>query len=824
MLLSTSAAFALQSSPALADVEADSELAADAAADAADTTIVVTGNRAGSARTVATSPVPIDVISGQQVRDGGKPALLDALAQTLPSFNAPAVQATGRAVALMRSGSLRGLGPDRTLFLVNGRRRHASSSFNPDGYSIGSPVDLDFIPTSAIERVEVLRSAASAQYGSDAIGGVINIILRSESEGFRATTQLGQNYEGDGELYQQELNYGSSLGGSDGFINLAFVAKYRGVADRSDDVVGTIYNPLPDGSPDPREATAERHRYRHNGAVPAAIYVGSFNAEVPLGDNVDLYSFATVGYRDGWSKYIPRLPKDIVSLPEIYPEGFYPRVDVKEWDIEAVTGLKGVLSGWNWDASLSYARNSATYVARETLNPSLGPASPTSFLAQKSRYTQFIGTLDVSRSFDIGLGGPLEVAFGGDVRHETYTLIAGDPLNEVDGGYVIPSGFYAGRQPPAFVQGVQFASAADAGSKSRNVYSVYVDLGLNPTDKFYLGFAGRFQHYDDFSGSTANAKVSTRYEILPGFAVRASAGTGFRAPSLQKLTFQQTNAAIQVLLGVERPVLARYVTPDNPIAIALGAVPLKPEKSKDFSVGATLEPVRGLTVTGDYYQIWLDDRITTVSPLTGTAVNNILGLPADYSGPANRIQYFANAMDTKTKGFDIVGTYALDLASAGSLRLTAAYNYNKARILDIRETPPALAALGSSYIYFNRQSQGFVINTPRDKVVFGADWTWGGLNVNTRVSRYGRYVEYGSALNGSQDFSYPARWITDLSVSYHVSERVRLSVGANNLFDVYPRKKPRAQNPNSTGFGAYGAASPFGMTGGFYYTRLDLNF
>lgn len=780
-------------------------------------TVVVVGNRTNVERTALKSPVPIDVISTEQLKLTGEATLSDALKKLIPSFNIPAIVSTGIPQASVRTGGLRGLGPERTLILVNGKRRHSSSQFIWAGINMGNPVDLDRIPSASVERIEVMRQAASAQYGSDAIAGVINIILKADDHGFKSSSLVGQNYEGDGESVQQELSGGLALGSDGGALSFGLTAKSKDWADRSTPTRGSLYG-------DQRDLTADRNLYEGYGSTRNETYDASYNLELPIGDDTLLYSFSTLGYRDAIIPYTPRVPSNRQSIPEVYPDGFTPKVKVYEVDYQFVAGAKGDLqAGWKWDLSTSYGASDSTYNAFETLNPSLGADTPTSFSAGSQKRTEWVNNLDFSNAFDIGLAQPLQFATGLDLRHESYEQRAGDPLGWAAGDYRVSSGRYAGMSVSPYAQGVQLVTDDYAGSKGRNVYAAYFDVGLNPTEKLYLGFAGRHERYTDSAGDTTTWKASSRYEIRPELAFRASLGTGFKAPSLAVQTFQQVNAAVRIQDGVEQDVTALILRPDNAVSKALGATELKPEKSRDLSFGFTYEPARNLNFAADYYYIELADRIVSTSQITGDAVNQLLGRPAGYNGPADLVSYFTNGIDTRTYGFDLTGSYLQTLEQYGSLKWSLGFNYNKTEITDIKDTPEALRNLGSSYVYFGQQNQGIIEGaTPRDKFTLGLDWKLDAWQLGARLTRYGKYTEHGTI--SSQDYDYGARWITDLDIQRRLSKNVKVAVGSNNLFDIYPRKKSAQDNPNTTGQGAYGMYSPFGLTGGYYYARLDIQF
>jgi len=811
----------------------------DAAADDADgSAIVVTGVRGARPRTVADSPVPIDVISAQELQATGRTGLKEILGNIIPSLTMPALGGGGTS-ASVRPISIRGLSGDYLLVLVNGKRRHTTSLINNLSRVSGgsTPVDIDLIPTNAVGRIEVLRDGAAAQYGSDAISGVINIILDSAPEGGEFSATAGQLYEKGGELLQQSIGYGTRLGGDGGFLRFAVEGKYHDRADSSGDPVPRVF-PLINGAPDPREANVDHVIAGGYGRSNRDTIVnGSYNASLPLGDGLSLYSFSTLSYRDIKDARGAAFPSStgfggqtntqgVTSLPQIYPAGFQAYRRIKEWDFQSTAGLKGGVAGWDFDLSSSYGRDHVWLGAQNTLNPSIGPTSPTNFFMGKQVQSLWVNNLDLSRSYELGLAEPLAVALGFEHRWEKFQNIAGEPDSYRDGGYVIPvdntpfGQLYGGRSPSPGLVSFTGTSPADAATLSRNNLAAYVDLSTNVTSAWFVGLAGRFEHYDDSAGETFSGKVSTRYEILPGLALRGGVNTGFRAPSLAQTGFSTTQNTVTVIGNSRVSTTSKFLPVNSAAALALGAQPLKPEKSLNFTGGITFErgPVR---LTVDAYQIRVDDRIVKTEFL-GTASNGGAAiktiLVANGIANVDSAQYFTNAIDTRTRGIDAVAEYTLRTAGLGSFRLNAAYSYNRTRILDIIDNPAQLSSL--NVVLFGRQAQrDLLVATPRTKIVFSTDWSSGSLHALARVTRYGGYTE--SSTVAASDKSFGAKWITDLDFGYDLSKNLTISAGANNLFDVYPDRNGLIAYDGS---GRYGNFAPFGLSGGFYYGRVTARF
>ena len=823
-----SAALAAIAAPAFAQ---DTAPAAD---DAGNETIVVTGSRSRTARTIADSPVPIDVISPVELKQTGRVGLKEVLGNIIPSLTMPTLGGGGTS-ASVKPISIRGLSGDYLIVLVNGKSRHTTSLINNLSRVSGgsTPVDIDLIPTNAVGRIEVLRDGAAAQYGSDAISGVINIILDNAPSGGEFSSTAGQHYEKGGKLLQQQIGYGVPIGDG-GFVRAAVEAKYHDRAESSAEPVPLIF-PLVNGQPDPREGSVNHVIAGGYGRSNRdKIVNSSLNAELPVGE-ATLYSFSTLSYRnidDNRGSYFPSPTgyggqanaQGFNSLPQLYPSGFQARRRIWEWDYQAAVGVKGELGNWSYDLSSSYGRDNVKLGAEGTLNPSIGPSSKTSFFMGRQIQTLWVNNADLSREFDIGFAKPLDLAIGIEHRWEKFHNKAGEPDSYRDGGYVIPrdtTAFgtaYGGRAPSPGLVSFTGTSPADANSLSRNNIAAYVDLSTNVTKAWFVGVAGRFEHYDDSAGDTVSGKVSTRYEIAPGFAIRGGVNTGFRAPSLAQTGFSTTQNTVTVIGSTRTSTTAKFLPVNSAAALALGAKPLKPEKSLNYTLGFTFErgPAR---LTVDAYQIKVDDRIVKTEFL-GTSANGGSAiaaiLRANGVNNVDSAQFFTNAIDTRTRGLDVVGEYNLRTGSLGDFRLGAAFSYNKTKITDVIANPSQLASLNVTL--FGRQAQrDLVIASPRTKTVLSNNWSSGRWHALGRLTRFGSYTESSNVATG--DRSFGAKWVTDLDVGYDLSDHVTVSAGANNLFDVYPDRNGLIAYDGS---GAYGNFAPFGLSGGFYYGRVTV--
>ena len=583
---------------------------------------------------------------------------------------------------------------------------------------------------------------------------------------------------------------------------------------------------LADGSLDPREAT-------HNGIVQGGygrsnldrIANTSFNAELPLNNGLILYGYGTYSYRNIKDARGGFRPTNVASLPQIYPNGFQAYRRIWENDFQLSGGARGVLGGWNWDATTSYGRDDVKLGAENTLNPSLGPTSKTNFFIGKQIADLWVSNLDFDKGFDLGLANPLQVATGIEYRWEKFQNQAGEPDSYRNGGYIIPKDstpfglLNGGKLPPAGLVSFTGTTPDDAISLSRTNIAAYVDAGTDITDKWFAGVALRAEHYDDSAGDTVSCKISTRYVLGNGFAIRGGVNSGFRAPSLAQQGFSTTqNTGTINAQGSLETFQSKFLPISAPQAILLGAKPLKPEKSRNYTLGLTYEPISRLRVTIDGYQIDIDDRIVKTEQLRGTAVQAILASQGFNDLAA--AQYFTNAIDTTTIGVDIVGEYTQSLG-AGALKWTLAYGSNRSRIRHVIDNPAELSSLGPTLVLFGRQAQrDLLVSSPRDKLIAGADWTKGPYRMNLKAIRYGKYIESGPVESADQRF--PATWTADFEASVNLNERVSLSVGANNLFNTYPKK--RAASVLFDGSGLYGSFSPYGLIGGFYYARAAVRY
>ncbi|MBX9400010.1 TonB-dependent receptor [Lysobacter sp. BMK333-48F3] len=746
--------------------------------------VIVTGTRV-SDRTVAESTAPIDIITPETLEATGTAELATALSRALPSLNFPRPAITDGTDAV-RPAQLRGLAPDQVLVLVNGKRRHTTALINLNG-SQGrgsSPVDLNAIPIASIERVEVLRDGASAQYGSDAIAGVVNVVLKGSGQNGSIAARYGQYSAGDGEQYQLSGDAGFNLG-ENGWLRLAAQGGHQDQTNRARPFQGRVEQRYGDPEID-------------HGAF-------SYNAEYSPVEYLSFYSFGSYSERDVLSNGYFRFAGDPRNIPSIYPNGFLPQIHNVSKDRAAVLGVRGETAGGTQiDFSYNYGHNGLTFNIENTLNRSLGPSSPTEFYAGALEVTQHVLNLDFTRAIELGWKYPLTLSWGAEWRGEEFSQRAGEPLSYANGGVAAPNG--------QIIPGAQVFSgfrASDAGDFDRHSYSFYLDAETDVTDKFSIGAAARYESYSDF-GETTSGKLSGRYAFTDKVALRATASTGFRAPSLQQQYFQ--SIATNFISGIPYEIGTFRV--DNPAAVALGSEPLKAEESTNYSLGLVLQPADALYITVDAYDIKVKDRILLSENLTSTAVRNYLqanGYPGIGGG-----RYFTNAVDTKTQGVDVIATYGWELAS-GKLNLTAGYNYSKTEIDKIAPNPPRLAAIDPAAVRIGRTEIGRITKgAPKDKFFLAGDWKTGNWSFNATATRYGQFTEL-HATDPRQDQTFGAEWTLDLAATYRL-DRWEFTLGGDNVLDAYPDESKLVRGTRN--YLPYNTASPFGFNGAFGYVKV----
>jgi iron complex outermembrane recepter protein len=810
------------------------EIAADGATLTANFALTLTfaeqvtvGSRASAEQ--SKKAVPVDVITREEIERSGYAETAQVIQSLTPSFNFPRPTITD-GTDTVRPATLRGLGPDQVLVLVNGKRRHQSALVHLNN-SIGrgsTGVDLNAIPVSAIERIEVLRDGAAAQYGSDAIAGVINLVLKSGVSAPTVATRFGLStgtfkgnscaptglscIEGDdidfsdGGLFDAGGSWGIAAG--KGQVTVSAEYRHRNRTNRASfdprDQVVT-------GDAGANAVSQPNHRWGDPDTRDVMTFV---DVSAPLNGRQTAFIYGFGGYsrRAANSAGFFRRSLDPRNWPQIYPLGFLPVIEPTVVDASGAGGIRGVFRNWNYDASGEFGRNSFDFAVGDSLNVSLGPSVPadkTHFDAGRLELSQLVGNLDVSRVFRVGgLAGPLNVAMGAEYRHESYQIQAGEPDSYGDGG--VPNQF--GDRAAIGAQVFPGFRPSNETDQSRHSGAGYVDVEGNVLAWLRLGGAMRAEHYSDFGG-TIDGKFTTRVTIEPRLVLRGSVSTGFRAPSLAQSFFSSTATNFLNLGQGLVPVESLTLPVDSAPARALGAQPLKPEQSLNTSAGVVITPVSDLTVTVDAYRIAIDDRIVLSGNFTAAPIAALL---APFG--ANSARFFTNAIDTRTNGFDVTASHRMALGAGGELQLRAGYNNTLTELVGAVATPPQLAQFAS--VLFDRiEQRRLECGQPRDSVRLGGDWLGRGVGVAVSAARFGKFCSL--TLNPADDQEFSPKWLTDVEVSYRVSGYL-LAVGAQNLFDVFPDRNTTVNSFN--GIQTFPSHSPFGMNGRMLYGRIGRTF
>jgi len=817
--------------------------------------ILVTGARA-TGRTVDEAVAPIDVVSGAEIERANKANLLEQLQANLPSFfvqNSP----TPNIGSMVRAGQLRGQNAGHTLVLVNGKRRHSTAFLGAGGQAATAPVDLSTISSSSIERVEVLRDGASAIYGSDAIAGVINIITDKSDHGGHASIRYGQHFEGDGETVVAQLSQGFKIGDG-GSLRLSGQYDKQKIVIRNSPVnpdllyyfpidpltgeeilpAGNLEsNPqLPAGAiPNPKEATRDNNAWINSGKTPFRLISFAADFSHPIGD-AELYAFGTFAKRDASAPQNFRTPNRDAKVRAIYPDGYTPVEEIDERDFSVLVGFRGDdLLGFHWDASTVYGEDSIDINVTNSLNATYGLDSPTEFYIGNHTYSAWTSNFDVRRSFEIG-GVPVDLSLGVEHRREHYELGAGDKEGYTHGGQRVLDGPNAGKVLPnsfAVSQALPAYRPDEEQSVQRNSTSGYIGLSLKPIPEWTIDLALRGEHYSDF-GDEVTWRASSRLDIIPELALRGTIATGFHAPALAALSHRSVgnaNTTTNYTLAVT-----------SPEALALGARPLEPETSRNYSAGIVARPIPGLNIAVDLFQITVRNRITALgnvntgarwldnpangTPAPGQSVSQILtnGL----INPNDGISYLVNSSDARTRGVEITADKTFDLSDNASLRIGYSGAYIKRKLTKIYDAPALLTSYNPSITLL---SAGDVVNLentlPKWRHIVNANLNVGRFDFFVRQSYWGSLPRSGltpatSPNPGTEIFhDLGAFWTTDLSLSYRLNDKLTLSVAGNNIFEAKPDRTPQ-ELQGFTQLWSYGNNGAIGAEGGFWSVKLDV--
>ncbi|MFT9332408.1 MAG: TonB-dependent receptor [Acetobacter persici] len=800
--------------------------------------VVVTGTRANG-RTVHNSAAPIDLISQKDLAQTGATNILEAMGRLLPSFNVPALVQPDLG-SMVRGAQLRNMDPAYTLVLVNGKRRHTTAVVNEDGFPGSVATDLSLIPTASIDHIEVLRDGASAIYGSDALAGVINIVLKKDTKG-TFSGQGGSTYDGGGTNGYVRADKGFSFDHGKGFVHLSAEFNRQDMASRNfplksgylsypavSNTTGALValgsgNTLPAGTHlNPKEAGRNNTPWKNVGSPSSTLGEFAWNAGYDLTKSITFYSFGTYSYRDAASVQNYRLPNTVfksnLGLYSVYPDGFNPYETMKENDFSATGGIKWKTGKWDWDLSGTYGEDDIDVGVTHSANYALSyPGSQTAFHVGNRNYGRFTGDLDVRRSFNIPFfAKPLDFSSGFEFQNETQSLGAGEYNSYVGSG----SSGLVGYLP------------VDANSSSRHSFAGYVGLASKVTKNWTVDLAGRIESYSDF-GKNFSGRFSTRYDITNNFAFRATVSNGFHAPSLVTESYSNTsdhNGTSYML-----------AQPTSGVARALGASPLKPETSRDFTAGLVYSPEKSVNLSLDVYEIDVANRIGTSADI---GIDRSTGVALDGSGnelttsQVNQIEtllnsagisagngliahYFTNIGNTRTRGLDFTadGHHAI---GGGTFRWTAGVNINDTLVTKRNAIPSVLQGLPNIGILSKSTEYTLRYRSPPDKEIVSLSYQYGKFSIFVRETHYGALKRYNDVTGGS--YNITPSFVTDLNIGYDVTKRVNVTVGANNLLNQYPSKIPKSAIPayNSQFTGLYDNSGPLGVLGGYYCGRVSV--
>ena len=847
--------------------------------------IVVTGTRAFG-RTNTDSPVPIDVIDVSKITSrGGQVSVNEILNVAAPSFTSQS-QTVSDGTDHIDPASLRGLGPDQVLVLINGKRRHNTSLLNINGTvgagSVGT--DMNAIPAAAIKRIEVLRDGAAAQYGSDAIAGVINIVLKEETDGLELgitaganASSLGNHQEGgiDGEKIQVDASYGLPIGDQGGFINITGSLGTRNpalrnatnleklfdidntaervylennptgtIADMTGDDYASIlaglpqnfkdaaanedYNALDDLELAARGQTRSDYRFKV-GTAKLREGKAFLNMAIPLSETSEVYAFGGIGSREGLGFGFLREPHRPKANTAANVNGFLPGIQSNITDKSLAFGIRGTYNEWDVDFSNTYGANDMKMTVVNSTNASLGAASPSTFEAGAFGFQQNTTNLDFSRKYDNVMSG-LRTSFGTEYRVEEFSITAGaensyatyDSLGIPTIGAAAGATNAQGESLDGTAQVFGGFTPVNALSKSRNSIAGYADFELDATDRVLIALAARYEDFSDF-GNTFNYKLATRIKATDNVSVRAAYSTGFRAPSLHQQFFSRSSTIFDAN-GVAQE--EGLFTNASRAAELIGIAKLKEETSQSISVGATAK-AGGLSFTIDAYQISIDDRIILSGAFTDGGDPELAGLFK--AAGAGKARFLANAIDTKTQGVDIVVGYRFSMDSGLSLSNNLAATFSKNEVTNIM-VPEKIANAGLSGDFFDGQEEAFLtLAQPRSKLSLSNTLSLtNGLDISLRNVWFGSVTDPDdfsgdSRVEGtevSEDALYDAKIITDLSLSYPINEKFRVSLGANNLLDVYPSEN-RAGGQSNASFPYSRRTSQFGFAGRYMFVKAN---
>ena len=791
--------------------------------------VVVVGSRSTTARSSTETTAPIDAFTVEDLAATGQVDPAQMLNYVAPSFNS-ARQTVADGTDHVDPATLRGLGPDQVLVLMNGKRRHTSALVNVNGTigrgSVGT--DLNAIPTAAIERIEVLRDGAAAQYGSDAIAGIVNVVLRKETGRTYMNAHAGRTYADDGGTLQYGLYRGFKIG--KGYLTIAGDLRYRQPTNRVGTYTAFVYRDANTGGLPTAEnqkldeaLIQQRGFSRENNMLVGNSEMGNagvvVNAGVPLSKSAEFYATGSYNYRQGTAAGFYRYPRQTTQVDlSIYPDGFLPKIQSTINDRSFLAGIQGVTgNNWRYDLSNTFGGNSFRFDVKNSLNASLGAQSPTEFYCGTIKFDQNTANFGLSKNFgeQIGLTS-FNFALGGEYRYDRYQILAGDEASYINGNAT------NARTPKAagaqVFPGFQLANEVNA---TRSVTAAYADLETDLTDWLLVSGAVRYENYSDF-GQNIASKAAARIKFADWLSLRGSYSTGFRAPSMHQRYFNAISTVFVTTPQGLAPLQQGTFRNGGDVANAFGIPSLTAETSTNISFGITSRPVSNLSITADVYQMEIQNRIVLTGsfPKSNATVAKLLAALPD----VNSAIFFTNAISTQTRGLDIIMSYNAKLGK-NSLDLTLAGNFNETKIIGDVKTTDQLPAADFSNTLFNLEERGRIEQgQPRSKIMASAHYKIGLVGLQVRATRFGEVAAIFNGGDRSRDEFFSSKFITDASLSVRALKALTLTIGGNNLFDIYPDKIQNLLNSSDGRFIYSRNVTQFGFNGGYYYANLALNF
>ena len=800
--------------------------------------VVIVGSRF-SEISLLEKTTPTDVFNNEQIEGSPHQAITQLLQFAAPSFHST-VQNIADGTDHMDPASLRGLGPDQLLVLVNGKRRHPSALVNING-TVGRgtvATDLNAIPTASIKRIEVLRDGAASNYGSDAIAGVMNIVLKENTNFLDLNSQLGITQQGDGLATQTNANYGTGLGNKDGWINLTLDVTRRLAYNRSGNYSGPIFGDSRDNNPDSILQFFDQTGYKDQRVLnmgAAALFNASLmlNAEIPASEKLTFYFFGGASYKQGESTGFYRFPRQKTRQAGISPFGFSPQLHSDIFDRSFSVGIRTRNQPWQFDLSNTSGGNTFGFTVKNSNNASLGNASPTRARAGGFSYTQNVTNLDVKKEFQTAV--PINLGFGTELRIENFQQEAGEEASWIDGGATLPDG------TPKEIGIQMFPGFTRDNEVNQYRYNlgIYTSLDADLSEQFRISGAARYEFYSDF-GSNFNYKISGRYKLNEFIALRSSFNTGFRAPSLHQIYFSSRATQFETFGNEQVGKDVAHFNNENITTKLFGFNDLEPETSRNFSLGIAAQPINNLSLTLDYYNILIDNRIV----ITGKFEAGDDPRFAEILEPVNisSAQFFTNAIDTKTQGVDFSFNYLINL-NESTLKLRAAANFTETLLAEdangnpVIRTPELLNDFQD--ILFNREEISRIeVAQPSNKIIFGGHFQTEKWESSLTFSRFGK-VEYIHPDDGDQenwvvnqftgnfesrDQIFNPKIITDLSFQYNFENNISIKLGGNNIFNVFPDEHLHSANMGSGIFTYSRRVQQFGLRGAFWYGKINLRF